>query len=554
MTFTETVYVTAGTLLTLSGQANGEVLRTDKFTFTRIDTPNEAPSAPLLDTATVDENAAGAVIGALSATDPDGDAALIVFSVDAASDFEVVGGQLKLKDGVPLDHEESATVDVVVTATDAGGASTTATLTVTVANVDEAPFVPVLDSSTVDENADGAVIGTLSSADPEGTAVSFTLSDARFEINSEGVLKLKADETLNHEAADTVSLDVTAEDATGQSITETLVITVNDLEEAPTLATPAALDDVALDNGVGGTIDLSVLGAADEDEGAVVAYAAASLPEGFEIVANELIVPSDAPEGAYQIEVFATDGALDSDSVFFTVTVGAPAPFEPIVIQAEIEEGTITLAQPADGNSTQIRDDQNQETNGNRPDFSGTGYVDYGNDAGDTLSIPVNITVAGQYDLNIRYASNTDRPLDLVINGGAAQSLPFVSTDPDGPGTSGPEEGFDHWEFLTVTVDLVAGANTIALSIPSGTNTGPNIDRIEITEAGSGPIPPADLSADEDGNLAAAPENATVAVEDLATVEIRLTGVDADIIGYEVSVDGAPSPRQPRSPTAPTRC
>ena len=29
-----------------------------------------------------------------------------------------------------------------------------------------------------------------------------------------------------------------------------------------------------------------------------------------------------------------------------------------------------------------------------------------------------------------------------------------------------------------------------------------------------------------------------MAVDDLATVEIRLTGVDADIVGYEVSTDG----------------
>ena len=58
----------------------------------------------------VAENAAGAVIGTLSVTDPDaGDKQS--FSV-SDSRFEVVNNQLKLKSGVSLDYEQGSSVSV----------------------------------------------------------------------------------------------------------------------------------------------------------------------------------------------------------------------------------------------------------------------------------------------------------------------------------------------------------------------------------------------------------------------------------------------------------
>ncbi len=173
---------------------------------------------------------------------------------------------------------------------------------------------------------------------------------------------------------------------------------------------------------------------------------------------------------------------------------------------------------------------------GLRPDFTGTGYVDYGNDAGDALTFTVTVPSAGDFDLNLRYASNSLRPLDLVINGAPDPvALAFASTDPDGPGDL---EGFDNWEFLTRTITLVEGENTIALVIPDGATTGPNLDRIEITAPGTGPIGEADVSADVDGNLAAAPVEASVAPDDLAAVAFDLSGIDADIVAVAASING----------------
>ncbi|MFC4173392.1 delta endotoxin C-terminal domain-containing protein, partial [Microvirga sp. GCM10011540] len=195
--------------------------------------------------------------------------------------------------------------------------------------------------------------------------------------------------------------------------------------------------------------------------------------------------------GTYDVTVTATDSAGEAVSDTFALVVAAadPVVFQPIAIQAE--SGTITLVAPVDGSSTMVRDPDNPESNPNlptglRPGFTGTGYLDFGNDGGDTVTYTVEVAEAGQYDLNIRYASNGARPLVLAVNNGVSQTLPFLAT---GTNTSGPTEGFNNWSFQTATISLVAGQNTISLAIPPGATVGPNLDRIEITAAGTGPIP-----------------------------------------------------------------
>ena len=538
--FDEAVYIDASTKLTYSGQADGELLRTDRLVLTRVDAPvdNQAPGVTTIDVASVAENAIGAIVGTLSATDPDGDA--VTFTTDDAR-FEVVNGQLKLKDGIALDFETETSVDVEVVADDGEGGLTPTILTIAVTDVTEAPGAATLDNVAIDENAPGAVVGTLSSVAPNGQPVTFSVDAASdFEIVDGTTLKLKDGVALNHEAAETVTVTVTASDG-ATDVPADLVITVADVNDAPTLGDGVSLDDASVLAGAGGTVDLSVLGASDEDAGDVVEYAVrtganATLPAGISVVGTDLDVDASTPAGVYEVEVFATDGELDSESVSLTVTVEdeVVAPFVPFAVQAE--DGVITLAQAVDGNQTQVRDADNPETGGSialRPDFSGTGYVDYGNDAGDTLTLTINVPAAGQYDLNVRYASNSARPLDLAVNGASAGQFAFAATDPDG---NGGVEGFDNWAFETQALTLNAGDNTISFAIPSGANTGPNLDRIEITEVGTGPIPAADLTADEGDDLAAT--SPTVGNDALTAVEFTLSGVDADIQKVEASIDG----------------
>ena len=99
---------------------------------------NEAQTGMSLGGNQVTENAAGAVVGAVTVADPDaGDVQSFKVS---DSRFEVVNGQLKLMDGKSLDHESEPSVDVTVTATDKGGHQIQQTFTVGVGDVNEAPL------------------------------------------------------------------------------------------------------------------------------------------------------------------------------------------------------------------------------------------------------------------------------------------------------------------------------------------------------------------------------------------------------------------------------
>ncbi|MBO6543292.1 MAG: cadherin repeat domain-containing protein, partial [Alphaproteobacteria bacterium] len=124
---------------------------------------NLAPESIELSNLSFDENAPGAVIGNLSAYDPNGSGGLS-FTVDDAR-FEIVDGQLKLRPGVSFNHEVNPQVAVTITVTDEAGLSFEQSFTLTVGDVNEGPTDISLSNASVAENAAGAVVGTLSTTD-----------------------------------------------------------------------------------------------------------------------------------------------------------------------------------------------------------------------------------------------------------------------------------------------------------------------------------------------------------------------------------------------------
>ena len=81
------------------------------------------------------------------------------------------------------------------------------------------------------ENTPGAVVGRISVVDPDaGDSHSFEVSDPRFEVMG-GALRLKPGVSLDHEAAATIALEVTATDSGGLSIAESFEITVLELPD-----------------------------------------------------------------------------------------------------------------------------------------------------------------------------------------------------------------------------------------------------------------------------------------------------------------------------------
>ncbi|WCL54134.1 DUF4347 domain-containing protein [Gimibacter soli] len=110
-------------------------------------------------------------------------------------------------------------------------AAAPATMTVSLVNAGNlAPAAPQLSGQTVAENAAGATIGTLTAVDPEGGAVTFTVSDSRFEVIG-STLKLKAGVSLDFETEPAVNILVTARDALGLTSSRGFNIQVSDAAE-----------------------------------------------------------------------------------------------------------------------------------------------------------------------------------------------------------------------------------------------------------------------------------------------------------------------------------
>ncbi len=295
----------------------GGLSYSESFTIA-VENVNEAPTDIALSNASVAENAAGAVVGSLSAADQDaGDSHTYTVS-DAR--FEVVGGELKLKDGIALDHEAEPAVSVEVTATDAGGLSYSESFTITVENVNEAPTDIALSNMSVAENAAGAVVGSLSAADQDaGDSHTYTVSDSRFEVVG-GDLKLKDGIALDHEAEPAVTVDVTVTDAGGLSYTESFTITVENVNEAPT---DIALSNASVAENAAGAV-VGSLSAADQDAGDSHTYTVSDAR--FEVVGGELklkdgIALDHEAEPAVSVEVTATDAGGLSYTESFTISV-----------------------------------------------------------------------------------------------------------------------------------------------------------------------------------------------------------------------------------------
>ncbi|HEX8468866.1 MAG TPA: cadherin domain-containing protein [Allosphingosinicella sp.] len=187
---------------------------------------NEAPDGLAIDDSSVDENApAGTLVGTVSAGDQDGDALSYALIDNAGGRFAIDPATGALTTTVPLNHEAQASFDVVVRATDPDGLSTERTLTIAVADVNEAP-VAAADSIAVNEDASTGNLWSLllgNDSDPDSGS---TLSIA--SVSGSGTLGSlvfdPATQSLRY-VADHDSFDALAP---GQTAVDTFTYTVTD--------------------------------------------------------------------------------------------------------------------------------------------------------------------------------------------------------------------------------------------------------------------------------------------------------------------------------------
>ncbi len=228
------------------------------------------------------------------------------FAIDASTGALTVAGA--------LDYETTASYPLTVTASDPAGGTSTAAVTVTVTDVDEAPGFGAADYafSVAEDAAVGTALGTVTATDPEDGTVSYALTagnEAGAFVLDAATGALTVAGALDYETADNYSLTVTASDAAGHTATADVAVTVTDVAYPPTFGADSYAWSVAEAAAVGAAVG-SV--SATEPEGGAVTYA--------------VTVGNDA--GAFAIEAgtgaLTVAGALDYETTAsYSLTVTA---------------------------------------------------------------------------------------------------------------------------------------------------------------------------------------------------------------------------------------
>ena len=139
----------------------------------------------------------------------------------------------------PLDYEEQNVYKMQARITDEEGLWYLVDYTVFILDVNEPPAMITLSGSSVVEDKIDAIVGTLSAVDPEGSPITFTVSNGgdSFTIDSSSQppklvtrVGLKADGPTG---VSSINVSVTAADTQGLSFTKTFVISVINVNDPP---------------------------------------------------------------------------------------------------------------------------------------------------------------------------------------------------------------------------------------------------------------------------------------------------------------------------------
>ena len=243
--------------------------------------PNNPPTDIALSHSAVNENQpVNTVVGLLTATDPDA-GAIYTFGLACATSgtddaaFNILGTSLRTS--TVFDFEMRSTYNICIRVTDQDGLTFDKNFIITVNDVIEnaAPIDIALSNTRADENQTvNTVIGTLTATDPDaGATFTFSLAcavtgvdDAAFNISG---TNLRTSAVFDFETKSTYSMCIHVADQGGLTFEENFVITVNNLNEAPTnvLLSHTMVDENQPFNTMVGTLT-----AIDPDTGATFTF------------------------------------------------------------------------------------------------------------------------------------------------------------------------------------------------------------------------------------------------------------------------------------------
>jgi len=240
-----------------------------------------------------------------------------------------------------LKRDETKTETFTVEVTDSHNASDTQLIEITVQGSNDAPVVAAL-TRTIGENAESFSVDLLSNtSDPDGDVLSiedvdptvttsnslvltegdhYTIEGSNFQLTDEGFALF---DSLSAGSQDSFELAYEVTDGL-TSKSNTLIVTVNGANDAPTGLSFVVDSDITSASSLGSGKTLGTFQAEDSDNTSGWTYALTH-PSGLFSISStgDLKTASGIPDGTYTIEVTATDASgASSGSVPFTIWVG----------------------------------------------------------------------------------------------------------------------------------------------------------------------------------------------------------------------------------------
>ena len=256
---------------------NGGIL-TETFVIA-VNDASQAPTDILLSNTTIAENeAASAVVGNLSAIDPDaGDSHTYSLVAGAGADdnnlFETSGTELITKQ--TFDFENDNSYSIRVQAKDSDNRIFEKIFNISVTDINEAPTALTLSQTSMAENnAVGATVGNFTTTDPDaGDTFSYELVSGSGDTDNGSFSRsgnsLTANVTFDFESKSSYSIRVRTTDASNETFDKVFVIGITNENEAPT-AIALSNSSISENNTIGTVI--GSFSATDPDAGETFTY------------------------------------------------------------------------------------------------------------------------------------------------------------------------------------------------------------------------------------------------------------------------------------------
>ena len=256
----------------------------------------------------------GTDVGQYTSADPEREAAPLVLGGTDAGSFTFANGTLRFKT-VP-DYEIRNSYSVTFTASDE---THTATLdaTITITDVDETKAIALTGSETpsIAENSSSLSLETYTATDPDGGQITWSLEGVdkdEFSISS-GVLSLNSSPDFETKSSYAVTVKATVGTKT---TARAVAVTVTDVNEAPAIAGPAAVNFAENSTAAVGRY------AAADPEGGTATLTLGGTDSASFTFANGTLRFNSAPEygtkNSYSVTFTASDG---TNTVTLDVTI-----------------------------------------------------------------------------------------------------------------------------------------------------------------------------------------------------------------------------------------